>query len=336
MTEPMTSPLGVVIPCYRQERFLPRTVAALEQALAGRQWRGVLVLAAGRAEAGVLPALSDRWQVLAPPVARPLTPGGARMLGFAACGGEWVLFVDADVEVERAWIDRALTEAEGARAVGGLWGRIEEWFVDGAGERPGSRDLYHVGGQDADADYLASLAFYRRSALLSAGGYDARLSSEEDFELGLRMRRAGHVLRTLAPLAARHWSAPRPSFSELGRRWRTGLCFGQGQVLRLYIGRPGFGTLLRRQRLNLATLATWLAGLAALVAALHRRDPLPLLAWLALPGAAFLAMTLRKRSARLALHSLLSWSLNGFGLAIGLFRLPPAGARAFPGGEVAC
>ena len=47
-------------------------------------------------------------------------------------------------------------------------------------------------------------------------------------------------------------------------------------------------------------------------------------------------MTLRKRSARLALHSLLAWSLNGFGLAVGLFRLPPAGTRAFPGGEVAC
>ena len=38
--------LGVVIPCYRQERFLPRTIASLEAALAGRDWRGVLVLSA--------------------------------------------------------------------------------------------------------------------------------------------------------------------------------------------------------------------------------------------------------------------------------------------------
>ena len=38
--------LGVVIPCYRQERFLGRTLAALERSLAGRDWLGVLVLAA--------------------------------------------------------------------------------------------------------------------------------------------------------------------------------------------------------------------------------------------------------------------------------------------------
>ena len=48
--------LGVVIPCYRQERFLPRTVAALEAALADREWRGVLVLAAAEGDAA-LPAL---------------------------------------------------------------------------------------------------------------------------------------------------------------------------------------------------------------------------------------------------------------------------------------
>ena len=83
--------LGVVVPCYRQERFLPRTVAAIERALAAHEWRGALVLAAPASEP--LPALSPRWTVISPPVTRPLTPGAARMLGFAACAGDWVLFL---------------------------------------------------------------------------------------------------------------------------------------------------------------------------------------------------------------------------------------------------
>jgi len=317
--------LGVVIPCYRQERFLPRTVAALEKALAGRTWRGAIVLAAPSAESAPLPELSARWQVIAPPVVRPLTPGGARMLGFSACGGDWVLFVDADVEVEGAWIERALATAAREPALGGLWGRIEEWFVDGDRERAGSRDLYRVGDHDHPSDYLATLALYRRAALLEAGGYDARLSSEEDFELGLRLRRSGQALRALTPLAARHWSAPRPSFGELLRRWRTGLCFGQGQVLRLYLGRPGFGPLLRRQGLNLGTLIAWLAGAAASAWTIARRDPSPLVAWAALVAAALLVMTARKRSMRLDLHALLAWTFNGFGLAVGLLQGPRRG-----------
>lgn len=322
------SALGVVIPCYRQERFLARTVTALERALAGRDWRGALVQAAPSQEP--LPALSSHWQVIAPPASRtrsgqggPLTPGAARMLGFAACGGAWVLFVDADVEVDAAWLAPAIEiiERDDDPALAGLWGRLEEWFVDAHGERPGNPDLYGIGDRERPVDYLATLALYRRSALAAAGGYDARLRSEEDFELGLRLGRMGAELHSLGMRAARHWSAPRPSFGELSRRWSAGLCFGQGQVLRLYLGRPGFARLLRRQALYLATLAMWALVVPAAALALARSDARPLLAWALLPLALLVVMAARKRSPALALHSLLAWTLNGCGLIVGLFRL---------------
>ena len=156
-----------------------------------------------------------------------------------------------------------------------------------------------------------------------------RLSSEEDFELGMRLRRAGYGLRSLGRVAGRHWSGPRPSFGELARRWRSGLCFGQGQVLRIYAGRPGFGLLLRRQWLYLATLGLWALDLAALGTWLATADPRLLVAWIALPLVPLVPMSLRKRSPRLALHSLLTWTLHGFGLLAGLLRpLPDAGRAA--------
>jgi hypothetical protein len=312
--------IGVVVPCFRQERHLPRTLAAIERALEGREWRGALVLASP--DHAPLPPLSSRWQTIAPPVSRPLTPGAARNLGLAALPADWLLFVDADLEVDAVWVDEALRVAEREPGLGGLWGRVEEWFTDDRVERLGARDMFHVGPEERRVDYVTTPALYRRGALLAAGGYDPRLNSEEDFELGLRFARVPLELRSLGRLSGRHWSAPRPSFVELARRWRSGLCFGQGQVLRLYFGRPGFGRLLRRQALYLGALALWAAGLAALLAAFALRRPGALLAWALLPLAVLALMAARKRSFALALHSLLSWSLLGLGLLVGLFRLP--------------
>jgi hypothetical protein len=325
--------IGVVVSCYRQERFLARTVTAIESALAGVEWQGVLELATLSGEP--LPALSDRWRVVSvfDPATRqpgrPLTPGAGRMLGFAACGGDWVLFADSDIEVDAAWVRAAIDLAGREPGLAAVFGRIEEWFVDGGGERPGLPDMYHTGDTDRPVDYLAAVAFYRRGALAAVGGYDERLNSDEDFELGLRLRQRGLAMRSLGMRAARHWSAPRPNLRELTRRWRTGICFGQGQVLRLYLGRPGFGTMLRRQALYLAALGMWALGIAVAVASVVTGDPRPVARWALIPLGVLALMSARKRSLRLGALSLLTWTVQGLGLVVGLFRLPD-GARPLP------
>ena len=108
--------------------------------------------------------------MLSPPGARPLTPGAARNLGLAACGGAWVLFVDADMEVNAAWVDaRARRSTARTPRLAGIWGRLEEWFVDAAGERPGARDMYQVGERGPRHRATSrTLALYRRAALDAA------------------------------------------------------------------------------------------------------------------------------------------------------------------------
>ena len=327
--------LGVVVSCYRQERFLAGTIAALETALAGETWRGVIEFAAPSDAA--LPPMSERWNVIhsfepatgAP--LRPLTPGAGRMVGFDACGGDWVLFVDSDVQIDGSWLRAAIDVARGEPGVGGIGGRLEEWFVAGATTALNNPDMYGAGDRDHAVEYLAAVAFYRREALAQAGGYDVRLNSDEDFELGLRFAWAGWELRTLGRLAGRHWSAPRPSFPELERRWRTGLVLGRGQVLRLYVGRRGFARLARHQTLYIATIGMWALGVVALGASLLRADPRPFGAWFALPLLVLAVMLARKRSAFLAVHSLLSWTLNGIGAVVGFV----APTRPMPFGTAA-
>ncbi len=319
--------LGVVVPCHRQEALLPRTVAALERALAGHAWRGVVVLGGRDDAAAPRPAFGPAWRVLAPPAGVAGTPGAARMLGFAAVEGEWTLFVDADTEVDAGWVARALAAAPADPRVAGYGGRLEERVYAGGRDWAGSSDLNRVGDAERDVELLTTPALYRREALLAVGGYDPRLGAEEDFELGLRLAGAGWRLRLLAGPAARHWNPPRPSLAELARRWEFGLTFGPGEALRLYLGRPGFGALLRRQWLPIAALAVWLAGVVALVAAASGAGVTPLAGWLAALALIVALLAARKRSLRLALLGWLTWSANGLGVLVGFARPPRRAAQ---------
>jgi glycosyltransferase involved in cell wall biosynthesis len=318
----MSVTIGVVVPCYRQDLHLPRTIAALERALAGTPWRGVLVLTGPGDAAPRL--LSAPWTALAPPAGSVTTPGASRMLGFAAVPGDWVLFVDADTELDAGWAARALAAAAAAEpSVAGFGGRLEEWNDVRSGPRPGDPDMNRVGDTERAIELLTTPALYRRSALLAVGGYDARLQADEDFELGLRFAAAGFELRVLRGPAARHWNDPRPSFTELVRRWRHGLAFGPGQALRLYVGRPEFARLVARQWFALFALAVWLAGALATSVWIATRDARPLAWWSNGLLLLLLALVLRKRSARKGIHAFLAWTVAGLGLVVGFFRLPP-------------
>ena len=69
-------------------------------------------------------------------------------------------------------------------------------------------------------------------------------------------------------------------------------------------------------------MGMWGLGALALVASLLRGDPWPFGAWLALPGAVLAVMLARKRSVFLAVHSVLTWTLNGAGMVVGLVAPP--------------
>ena len=146
------------------------------------------------------------------------------------------------------------------------------------------------GDERREVDYLTGPGpLPSRRAARGAAATTCGCAREEDFELGLRLRATGVPPAAASrPARARHWSAPRPSLGEVLRRWRTGLCYGQGQVLRLYLGRAGLGAHLRRQAHYFATLALWLAAPAALVAG----GPPALAAWALAPLALLALMTL--------------------------------------------
>jgi glycosyltransferase involved in cell wall biosynthesis len=196
-------PIGVVIPAFRAERFLPRCLGSVAaQTLAPSE---IVVVDDGSDDATA--AVAER---LGARVLRQQNrgPGAARNAGVAALGSQWVAFLDAD----DAWEPHALARyADAIR----LAPDVRVIFGDYAVDEPGAEiaswfrhdPAYHAISRRAIAPHLSrcdrrdlvaalvrSLSFISTSSLaircdafLAVGGFDEELKIAEDLDLLLRL-----------------------------------------------------------------------------------------------------------------------------------------------------
>jgi hypothetical protein len=320
MSDPVgRAPLGAprvraVIAAYGCAEHLERTLAAWERARerSGAACETAVVLPEGDAATGSVSRLAPEARVVVTCSGDPDTPGGSRNAGAAGATAEFLLFLDGDVEMDEEFLARALAHLERNPRTGGYGGRVDEIQWHDGREVARVADILGAGTGRA-ASYLAPVWLCRRGAFEEAGRFDPRLPSEEDFDLGQRLRERGWTLRMDAAPAGIHHCAPRPTLAELGRRWRRGMFAGAGLALRAAWGSARFGELLWRQRVSLAAVALALAGVAVAGAAALGR-PAGLAAWLAFVVLGYAWMAARKRSLRLALLAMLSWVLSGTAL----------------------
>jgi hypothetical protein len=269
------------------------------------------------------------WPVLALDPEAATTASAAREAGRRALWGgkgvparerpKYLLFVDGDVQVDPGFVAAALELLEGDGRLAGVGGGLR--FDEGRGVPPAepARVVRPV-------ELLAALAVYRAQALEQVGGFVPWLESEEDADLGLRLRHAGFELARIRPGGV-HRSGPRGGLRETFRRYHAGLYFGQGRVLKLRWGAPLFEETLWRQRLYLGVIAAWLA--AGLGSAY---SPLAGPALAAALLAAWADVARRRRSLRGGAVSVVTWHVMAFGLLAGLVRPPRATEVRLAGG----
>jgi succinoglycan biosynthesis protein ExoA len=170
-------------------------------------------------------------------------------LNLAIAAGRYptIVRVDAHSELEPGYTERALATLArvGAANVGGVMradGRtpfqraVARAYNSPVGLGGGA---YHSGTQEGEAE-SAYLGVMRRAVLEEVGQFDESIRRGEDWELNLRIRRAGYAVWFDPTLSVTYW--PRESWSRLARqfaatgRWRGELVrrFGRGNSLRFF------------------------------------------------------------------------------------------------------
>ena len=263
---------------------------------------------------------------------QPLTAALGRYVGGRETTGELVLFLDGDMELCPGWLDRALRtmgERPDVAAVAGTvvdvpvdtpgtTGHWPEEVVDAWRRAPVPREITNTGGA----------ALHRRSVLEATGSFHPSLRSEEEPELCLRIRDAGHTVLHLDTPIALHYSTPARTVATLLARRRRRLYEGMGQVLRHHVGTPLGRTYLRERGYGVVPGLGLVAGAGALATGIGARRWWPFALWATALSSTVGIHAARRRSVGDAMFSLVQRACIVEGTIRGFLTEPaPPGAH---------
>ncbi|MBF8778338.1 glycosyltransferase family 2 protein [Pseudomonas fulva] len=292
--------VSIVIPMFNEARHIGRTLKAARRAA---EEAGVacelVVVDNGSSDNGPQIAREHGARVLNLP-GQPI--GALRNQGARHSLGDWLAFLDADIEVPRNWLLLLLDLQR--RGEGDVFAldcdtpRQAPWFA-----YAWQRRTLRAGQTVQDCSWLPTPnLLMRREWFDQVGGFDERLRTGEDKDFTLRLHAAGARLRVLRHPVVLHWGFEGSWAEWIGKElWRQG---SHLQLLRSH------GPSLRLLRFPLLSLLIWLFDALAL-SLLPTGDGQAVLLMLAVGAVPALVLSLRQSlKHRAPLFVLQLWGLH--------------------------
>ena len=253
------SRISIVIPMYNEARHIARTLLAAQKAAhAANLECELIVVDNGSQDEGPQIARQFGAQVLVQP---GILIGALRNRGTAVATGEWLAFIDADVEMPEDWLTQLIDiEKTGQADVFGLdlhTPAQAPWYAT-AWQR---RTLRPAAEGVRTVDWLpSSNLLMRRSWFDKVDGFNESLRTGEDKDFTLRQHMAGARLLAINESVALHWGYEMNWREWMGKEmWRQS---SHVQLLRTH------GLSLRLLRFPLLSLVAWLLDFLAISALL--------------------------------------------------------------------
>jgi glycosyltransferase involved in cell wall biosynthesis len=181
--------ISVVIPCYKQAHFLPE---AIESVLA-QTYPAVEAIVVDDGSPDDTRQIASRY-----PAVRYLRQHNqgraeARNAGFRACGGEYLIFLDADDRLTPVAVESHLRCFAADPEAGFVVGGLDHITSDGSYSYSPRWPLLTTAHYEEllKANHVANTmaVMFRRSVLEEVGGFDPRCEPAEDYEMLLRAAR---------------------------------------------------------------------------------------------------------------------------------------------------
>lgn len=258
------------------------------------------------------------------------TPAAGRYIGQLKSSGEFILFLDGDSQLQEGFLEQAVAFFQEDVMLAAIVGRRSEIYRVGDKIIGEHQDINEIGTKPRFLESAPGSAIYRRSALDKAGGFNPYLFSEEEGELGRRIRmNQFRILGIPIPFVV-HNTFPRGTvrtffFQRLGRNFHL----GPGQILRYHLWSTEFTAILSTMKKQLGFMALVAAGVMSLAMYLLNYTNIFILCWLGIVALLLLAFIVKSRSTSKPFKYCLIWTIQSYALVKG-FLLPPHDPSNYP------
>lgn len=255
-----------------------------------------------------------------------LSPAIGRYVGYNQTHGEFVLFLDGDMELLQGWLEPALNFMRATPRVG----FVMSTSVVNLPRTPTQQSAashenmsFTPPRESSRVPFVAgAAALYRHSVLERVGPFNPYLYSEEEPELCLRIRGAGYSVSLFDQPIVRHYDdAPVALSNVLSRRSRN-FHLGIGQAARFHFPHTLFWRWVKERWWGPAAALLAAAGFGSAFLGLLTRDFMWFGLWIL--GLCFLTAFLaaRKHSLRAALVAAFNWFVMAEGFLRGFLMRP--------------
>ncbi len=325
MPENQWPTVSIIIKAFNEERNIADAIESALAALAGIG--GEIILADG--------ASTDRTVEIAEKYPIKIVQlddtadrscGAGAQLGFQYSSGDIICLMDGDMRLRRAFLAagiRALKENPGVAGVGGA---VVDHDADNLEYAQRVR-RFDADRQPGPVTRLGGCGLYRRAAIAAVGYLtDRNLHGGEELEAAARLHAMGWILAKIDCPAVDHYCRTGNSYRQLLRRMTTRNAWGPGEVIRAAIGRPQFGYLVCNDRNSMLCGLVGLWWCSMLATLLLGSGGWAFVATAGLVALPFAAMSLRWRSLRDGIYSVMAWNAQAVCFLPGFLspRRPPA------------
>jgi glycosyltransferase involved in cell wall biosynthesis len=313
--------VSIVIKTLNEEENIRRAIKSALAAVAG----GSEVVVADSASTDLTIEVAKEFPVTIVQITNPAERccGVGPQLGYQHTKGDYIYILDGDMELKASFLQRAIEILDNEPDVAGVGGYIHEMRVEHL-EVQGQINRVHRlrRKRPAEVQCLNGGGLYRRSAIEDVVYFsDRNLHAFEEYDLGARLRVKGWRLVKLEEQAVDHYSYAMSTWRVFWHRLCTGRFISSGELLSAAVRGSYIKNAVSETRIIQLAIGVWIYWALAFVISyrLSGTGPIVILILLALL-VPLLTMTIRHRSLKLALYSILTWHIAAVGILIGLSR----------------